>query len=115
MGGALDELKGTDRNGRDGQAKPVTERRARLRSSLEDAKALFPGPPRLRDAVAAYVADLRADGHPPERVVVDVKSLLAEIGFPRRSEDRGPGPAEQVVRWVIQAYYAPQHPDGEAR
>ena len=86
-------------------ARPLEERRRRLRTTLEEARAHFPGPPLLREAVAAYVGDLREAGHPPERVLVDVKALLAEIGFPRRAEDRALGPREQVVRWVIQEYY----------
>lgn len=60
----------------------------------------------LRHAVFALVAALKADGQPPERVLVAVKSA-AEFDSPgggslaRRGDVRG-----TVVRWCVEAYYA---------
>jgi hypothetical protein len=70
----------------------------------------------LREAVCAYVHDLKERGYPPERVLIDVKGLLAEAGIRKTGPltDRGSatlGPeteiVERVVEWCIEEYFPP--------
>jgi hypothetical protein len=59
----------------------------------------------LRASVTAYVRRLRADGEPPQRMLVLVKETLADA-FPSELD-----PTERrvlqadVIRWSIDAYY----------
>ena len=60
----------------------------------------------LREAVRAYVRDLRDEGQPPQRMLVLVKSAVRD-STPLRTE---PLEARQeltadVVRWSVEAYY----------
>jgi hypothetical protein len=70
----------------------------------------------LREAVCAYVRELKERGYPPERVLVVVKALLAEAGIRKTGllADRGsatPGPETEivnhVVKWCIEEYFPP--------
>jgi cell division protein ZapA (FtsZ GTPase activity inhibitor) len=63
----------------------------------------------LRDAVCEQVMHLRAQGEPPERVLVEIKREIQEAQT-RVNTPRGDEPAlrtltDQVVRWCIDAYY----------
>jgi hypothetical protein len=59
----------------------------------------------LREAVCDCVAQLRAQGVPPERVLARLKALTRETiaaGTPRReAEER----VARVAQWCIRAYY----------
>jgi len=70
----------------------------------------------LREAVCAHVHELKERGHPPERVLIAVKALLAEAGIRKTGPlaDHGSatlGPeteiVERVVAWCIEEYFPP--------
>ncbi len=61
---------------------------------------------KLRDAVYALVASLKADGQPPERVLVAVKSAADLEGIAGGSVTRANEVRAAVVRWCVEAYYA---------
>ncbi|MFN2567396.1 MAG: hypothetical protein ABR499_20560 [Gemmatimonadaceae bacterium] len=76
----------------------------------------------LRDAVCAYVRDLKARGYPPERVLVAVKTLAADAGLRRTAwADRDSKSVHQspedeimdrVVAWCIEEFFrAPPRAD----
>lgn len=44
---------------------------------------------RLRQAVCAYVGELKAAGHTPEGVIIRVKGLLADAGIIKRGASTG--------------------------
>ena len=72
----------------------------------------------LRAAVHAYVDDRKADGLPPEKVIVELKSIARDSGISAdpfaSSAPADPGSPvtgtgtllDQMVRWCIQRYYA---------
>jgi hypothetical protein len=63
----------------------------------------------LRDAVREQVTHLRAQGEPPERVLVEIKREMQEaqirVNAPRGDEPPLRTLTDQVVRWCIEAYY----------
>jgi hypothetical protein len=72
--------------------------------------------PELREAVRAYVRELKDRGHPPERVLVAVKALVAEAGFTRTGPwaDRSSTSIhpetevlDRLVAWCIEEYFPP--------
>ena len=56
--------------------------------------------------VAAFVARLRADGTPPERMLVVVKAAVRDVTPGVLSQGQLHAMTEDVVRWSIEAYYA---------
>jgi hypothetical protein len=63
----------------------------------------------LRAAVSAYAARLRADGAPPERMLVAVKGAVGADAPPPAGSDAAAGARavmDDAVRWSIEAYYA---------
>ena len=71
--------------------------------ALQDSQAVRE---QLRAAVMAYVHRLHADGEPPERVLVLVKSAVRDAvpaEFSVADEDRL---VADAVRWSIEAYFA---------
>ena len=88
-----------------------TDLRGRARTLIDAAAGRRSAAPttrrEARDVVAAYAAQLRADGTPPERMLIVLKAPV---------RDATPGLLEQaqlhaltadVVRWSIEAFYAP--------
>jgi hypothetical protein len=64
----------------------------------------------LYEAVCRYVADLRAHGLPPERMLVVVKELMrgtAPDSVTSRAVDLDADLQRLVVTWSIDAYYRP--------
>ena len=59
----------------------------------------------LRASVTAYVHHLRADGIPPERMLVLVKATLRESTPPELDAVEARTLMEDVVRWSVDAYY----------
>jgi hypothetical protein len=69
----------------------------------------------VRRAVALLAHALRADGLPPERMVIAVKQLLADAAMrPLFAGERETDSHAQCVRWAIEAYYDPTTRDGGA-
>ena len=64
----------------------------------EDARAA------LSATVARYAVLLRALGEPPERTLVLIKSAFREA-TPHQNEDSRAA-LEDVVKWIVEAYYA---------
>ncbi len=58
----------------------------------------------LSSCVARYAALLRALGEPPERTLVLIKSAFNEAA-PRQDDDHRAA-LEDVVKWIVEAYYA---------
>ncbi len=59
----------------------------------------------LRASVTAYVHHLRADGLPPERMLVLVKSAVHDATPAALDVDEARRLMEDVVRWSVEAYY----------
>ncbi|GLC25123.1 hypothetical protein rosag_16360 [Roseisolibacter agri] len=59
----------------------------------------------LRASVTAYARHLRADGEPPQRMLVLVKSAMREATPPELDPYDARALMEDVVRWSIEAYY----------
>jgi hypothetical protein len=59
----------------------------------------------LRAGVTAYVRLLRADGVPPERMLVLVKSTIREATPLGLDAHEVRDLVEDVVRWSVEAYY----------
>jgi hypothetical protein len=67
----------------------------------------------LVDAVYATTRTLRDDGWPIERIIVQIKHLATEAGYPATSIEATAGspdepvavPLEDVIRHAIEAYY----------
>nr|ASV46937.1 hypothetical protein [uncultured bacterium] len=59
----------------------------------------------LRASVTAYVRHLRADGAPPERMLVLVKAAVSESAPPELDPVEAHALMEDVVRWSVEAYY----------
>ena len=67
----------------------------------------------LRQHVCAFVDQAKAKGWPPERVLVEVKTIAREVGFEVRSAMGNADSPEtrdevltKVVGWCIEHYYA---------
>ena len=61
--------------------------------------------PQIRDAVAAYAERVRAAGHPPEWLIVDLKRLIASEAAPDiRDWFRGVL-RDRLVSWGITGYF----------
>ena len=58
----------------------------------------------LSASVARYAVLLRAIGEPPERALVLIKTAFSEAA-PRQDDDHR-AMLEDVVKWVVDAYYA---------
>jgi hypothetical protein len=80
------------------------------------AREAYAATSELREAVCAHVRELKERGYPPERVLIDVKGLLAEAGIRKTGPlaDRGSatlGPeteiVDRVVEWCIEEYFPP--------
>jgi len=61
-----------------------------------------------RRAINAVVTILRTRGEGPEYVLVRLKEVLATL--PRSEYDTWQAVREQVIRWAIESYYAPDPP-----
>ena len=59
----------------------------------------------LRATVVAYVRQLKADGLPPERVLVLVKAAVLEATPPEFERGEARALMEEAVRWSVEAYY----------
>jgi hypothetical protein len=60
----------------------------------------------VRDAACAYVLELKAKSLPPERVLVEIKRMLALVpGLSMEDEDAHRHLLQQVITWCIEAYY----------
>jgi hypothetical protein len=73
----------------------------------EDREAAAAAPEELRGATCGYVAELKAKGAPPERVVVLVKSAATEGAQRATMADVHDVQSivDHVVRWAIEAYF----------
>jgi hypothetical protein len=69
----------------------------------------------LRASVGLYVARLRAEGLPPERVLACVKTVVWESESPRGSLAASNELMAQVVRWTIEAYFDEPALEGSPR
>lgn len=85
-------------------------------AGVRAAREAYAATRELREAVCAHVRDLKERGYPPERVLIEVKGLLAEAGIRKTGPlaDRGSaalGPeteiVERVVEWCIEEYFPP--------
>lgn len=77
----------------------ISEARALI--ELEDPESALS---EVRDAIRAYTGVLRATNHSPERTLVLVKEVTDSVGV--TGEEKAALRAV-VVRWMIDAYYAP--------
>ena len=55
--------------------------------------------------MTAYVRHLKADGLPPERMLVLVKTAFREAAPPELDPVDARALMEDVVRWSVEAYY----------
>jgi hypothetical protein len=68
---------------------------------------------RLRRAVWTYVAEKKASGWPPERVIVELKSIAREEGFsaplhpiaPSARVDAREKLVTEIVGWCVEQFY----------
>jgi hypothetical protein len=64
----------------------------------------------LRALVGAAVGHLRAQGLPPERMLIEMKRIVTPILAKGRTRVDAYGPAgplmRRIVRWCVEAYYA---------
>ena len=60
-----------------------------------------------REAVTEFAARLRADGEPPERVLVVIKAAVRDATPGVLDAMQLHALTDDVVRWSIEAYYAP--------
>jgi len=89
--------------------------RARARSLLEGEAPPAPsgrrdGPAARRDARAAvttFAEQLRTDGAPPERMLVVLKAAVRDSAPGMLDPHQLHALTEDVVRWSIEAFYAP--------
>jgi hypothetical protein len=65
---------------------------------------MFSPPPALQTAINDYVGELRTQGLPPERALINVKRVIFEAGVPGHDEDQKRF-LEHVITWCIEAYY----------
>lgn len=95
------------------QAKAATERYVQIgrecARTVDEARELRAAAHEVRDelrsVVTAYVAVLRTNGDPPERVVRLVKDAVDESSL-MLPLDEHQALREEVVRWAVDAYYA---------
>ncbi len=59
----------------------------------------------LRASVTAYVHHLKADGLPPERMLILVKSVVLDASPAALDVDDARRLMDDVVRWSVEAYY----------
>ena len=59
----------------------------------------------LRAAVAQFAGDGRANGVPPERVLVAVKQVVDEFAHAGVSDWRRSIITDRFVRWAVEGYY----------
>jgi hypothetical protein len=63
----------------------------------------------LRGLIGAAVGHLRAQGLPPERMLVEMKRIMMPILARGRTRVDAYGPAgplmQRIVRWCVEAYY----------
>ena len=70
------------------------------------ARALNGAEPQLREAVELFAVRARAAGLPPQRLLIDLKQLLAAGALgPMDPRMRGII-VERAVRWAIRGYYS---------
>jgi hypothetical protein len=69
--------------------------------------AATPGtePETLRDLVCGYVGTLKAEGLPPERVIVAVKAAARDAGLRYGDMLESRLALDRIVRWSITEYY----------
>jgi hypothetical protein len=95
---------------------PVSEQStARLGGTAADrfARALegsphvgtFLPPDALRSAINDYVDELKAQGLPPERVLVNIKRLVFEAHRVSSRDEDHLRFLQHVITWCIEAYY----------
>ncbi|HZS62713.1 MAG TPA: hypothetical protein VFA43_25865 [Gemmatimonadaceae bacterium] len=61
---------------------------------------------RLRDSVAALAASERAKGVPPEKMLIELKSMVLDVEDDKLDVALARSLMDDVVRWGIEAYYA---------
>ena len=97
-------------------APPLATRERLILAAVRAARAARAATPELRDAVCDHVRELKDRGYPPERVLIDVKGLLAEAGVRKTGPLADGGSAtlgpetkiiERVVAWCIEEYFPP--------
>jgi hypothetical protein len=59
----------------------------------------------LRASVAAYVRQLKSEGLPSERMLIEVKAAVREATPPELDVVEARELMEDVVRWSVEAYY----------
>ena len=84
---------------------PSSDSDARLVRAAGAASASDEASSELHAAVCEYVAQLKAQRLPPERVVVAVKQALTRAGLPRYRKPLDVFLIERAVRWCIEEYY----------
>ncbi len=73
--------------------------------ALVGASSTMSEAPGLREAVCGYVGELKAQGDPPERVLVKLKRLVHDA-LPAGDSLREPSTIlGEVVTWCIDEYY----------
>lgn len=82
--------------------RPAVER---LRGALESAVTYTPDSSGLvrrhvRDAVCAFVEEMRTEGMPPEEIVVGIRAVASTVGVDYFSDL-----ANAAVRWAIAHYF----------
>jgi hypothetical protein len=58
----------------------------------------------VQDAACAYVAELKAQAWPPERVLIQIKELL-RTSSGRSDDEQQRHLLQRVITWCIEAYY----------
>src|SRR3712207_4794075 len=93
---------------------PALTTSERLMLAVVRAARAAPAPtPELREAVCDYVRELKARGYPPERMLVAVKTVVAEGGIRRKAwADRDltaihpeSEVIDHVVTWCVEQYF----------
>jgi hypothetical protein len=100
---------------RRGTASSLTASERLILAVAHAAKAAHSPTPELRQAVRAYVEELRTSGKTPEQALVAVKTLLTAAGLrisgPRLTWSDASHPDDEiidrVVFWCIEAYFPP--------
>ena len=87
---------------RDHETTPSARHFTRVLESVDPATSSADG--MLRDAICDFVRDLKAEGAPPERVLVTVKDVIAAADSGRDTEQQRRF-VQQVITWCIEAYY----------
>ena len=87
---------------------PATEAARRLSRALElEPRTGDMAAAPVREAICDFVAELKGAGVPPERMLVQVKEVIAEARRAHSDRDREADQEflQRVIKWCIDEYY----------